>query len=118
MFDYLKEMIRLQTRMKVSLLSGALLGVVCIVGASLRATEALGGTYLFAFWYNRLLMGLVIGAFPLAPFVSKGVLRGAALGLLVSFAFYSGSGFVDPMGFWVGALYGVLIEYSAHRWAA
>ncbi len=112
------EMIWLDKRLQVALLSGAVLGVVCIVGASLRSAEALGGTYLLAFWYNRVLMGLMIGAFSGVPFLTKGAVRGAVLGLLVSFAFYSATGFADPVGFWVGPVYGILIEYAAHRWEA
>lgn len=93
------------------LIWGALLGVLCIVGASIRSTEDLSFGFLFAFWYNRLLMGLVIGLFPLWTF-KKSLIRGAVIGLLVSFAFYSATDFQDLIGFLVGVLYGVIIEYS------
>jgi hypothetical protein len=39
--------------------------------------------------------------------------RGALLGLLVSFAFYSSTGFEDIVGFIAGIVYGVIIEYAA-----
>jgi len=35
--------------------------VVCIFGASVKTGFDLQTSYLFAFWYNRLLMGFVIG---------------------------------------------------------
>ena len=101
--------------MKAALASGALLGVVCILGAWGRSGTVHGGSYFFAFWYNRLLMGGVIG---LAGNETgkPNLLRGAALGFLVSFAFYSSTGFHDLMGFLAGIAYGVIIELVASRW--
>lgn len=100
----------LTMRMKTSLILGALLGIVCIVGAQIRTSFSLDAIYLFSFWYNRVLMGLVIG---LAPRVSEkrtAIIRGAFLGLLVSFAFYSATGFSDFIGFFAGIVYGIIIE--------
>ena len=48
-------------RMVVSVITGALLGIICIIGAQLRSGFANEAYYLFAFWFNRLLMGIVIG---------------------------------------------------------
>ena len=106
----------LTRRMVVCLVTGALLGVVCIVGASIRSGFQYEAYFLFAFWYNRLLMGMVIGlagqlALPVVLY------RGAFLGLVVSFAFYSSIGFGDPVGFLAGIVYGVIIEYVAVRHA-
>lgn len=94
---------------------GALLGLVCVVGASIRSSEELSISFLFAFWYNRLLMGLVIGLFPLWTF-KESLIRGAIIGLLVSFAFYSATDFQDWIGFFVGVFYGVIIEYSLFQY--
>lgn len=96
-------------RVLIGIISGAILGVVCIVGASLRNSEPLGTTYLFAFWFNRVLIGLVIGL------ISKNTLKlrlvhGALFGTLVSFAFYSATAFKDIVGFLAGIVYGVLIS--------
>jgi len=102
--------------MKVSLLTGAILGVVCIVGASIRSGFDLNVTYLFAFWYNRLLMGFVIGLLDGRLGMPKVLYRGAGIGLLVSFAFYSSIGFGDPVGFVAGIIYGVIIEYVAFKY--
>jgi len=106
----------LTQRMKVSLITGAILGAVCIVGASIRSDFWLGATYLFAFWYNRLLMGFVIGLLDGKIGMPKVLYRGAFIGLIVSFAFYSSTGFGDPVGFIAGIIYGVIIEYVAIKY--
>ncbi len=106
----------LTQRMKVSLITGAILGVVCIIGASIRSGFDLNVTYLFAFWYNRLLLGFVIGLLDGRLGMPKVLYRGAGIGLLVSFAFYSSTGFGDPVGFVAGIIYGVIIEYVAFKY--
>jgi hypothetical protein len=100
-------------RMLICVVAGALLGVVCIVGAQLRSGFEREAAFLFSFWFNRLLMGIVIGlaAFKLSTIKALG--RGALLGLLVSFAFYSSTGFQDVIGFIAGIVYGVIIEFAA-----
>ncbi len=106
----------LTKRMKVSLVIGAILGVVCIVGASIRSGFGLDTIFLFAFWYNRLLMGFVVGLLDGKMGLPKVLYRGAGIGLLVSFAFYSSTGFNDPVGFIAGIIYGVIIEYVAFKY--
>ena len=71
--------------------------------------------YLFSFWFNRLLMGIVIGLAWSKLNTMQALARGAVLGLLVSFAFYSSTGFADLIGFIAGIAYGVIIEYVALR---
>lgn len=97
-------------RLIIGLITGALLGVVCIIGAQIRSGGEKDAVYLFAFWYNRVLMGGVIGliSFPLA-FKYK-LLRGAIIGIAVSFMFYASISFTDHIGFVVGAFYGMIIE--------
>lgn len=104
-------------RMAVSLIAGAILGVVCIIGATVRAGAGLGAVYLFAFWYNRLLLGFVIGMVDGQKALPYLLARGAVIGLIVSFAFYSSIGFGDPVGFIAGIIYGVLIEGAAFFFA-
>lgn len=97
-------------RMRIALLGGVLLGIVCIIGAYLRSGFTATPTFVFALWYNRVILGLVIGA-PWAKTSKKmAILRGALLGLLVSFAFYSSTGFQDPISFVAGIFYGVILE--------
>ncbi len=96
-------------KLLISLITGALLGVVCILGATLRYQESVTTLYLFSFWFNRLLMGLVIGLVDHNNTLIKRLLKGAFLGLFVSFAFYSATDFYDLTGFIVGLVYGVII---------
>ena len=103
-------------RMKVSLLSGAVLGVVCIVGALMRSGGTAGAAFLFALWFNRLLMGMVIGAISENAEGAELILRGGLMGLVVSFAFYSAAGFGDVVSFLAGIVYGVIIELVARRY--
>lgn len=109
-------------RLWVSLIAGALLGIVCIVGASVRGT---GGTeptlYLLALWYNRVVMGLLIGLAGGLQLVDRPwnlYLRGAVLGLLVSLAFFLSTNATDVVSFLAGVVYGVLIDWAAGRWGA
>lgn len=97
------------------LITGAILGVFCIIGASTRSPEPLTNIYLFAFWFNRLLMGFVIALLPSNLPLGKRLLRGAIIGLGVSFAFYSATEFYDLLGFLVGAIYGLIIEFVLYK---
>ena len=105
-------------RMKVSVATGAVLGVICIMGAWIRSGLEQDALYLFAFWYNRLLMGVVIGFAGVIHGLPKIIGRGVLLGLLVSFAFYSSTGFLDPLGFIAGIFYGVVIEYIGFKYTS
>ena len=100
-------------RFLVSIIAGAILGVVCVVGAQIRSSFDYSTAYLFSFWFNRLLMGIVIGLLVVEPNIKKALLRGAIIGIVISFAFYSSTGFNDHIGFLVGAVYGVIIEFVA-----
>jgi hypothetical protein len=100
-------------RMLICIITGALLGVVCIIGAQLRSGFERDAVYLFAFWFNRLLMGIVIGLAWSKLSTMQAIARGAILGFLVSFAFYSSTGFADLIGLIAGIVYGVIIEYVA-----
>lgn len=102
-------------RMKISLMLGVLLGVVCIIGASVRSGGEASVGFLFALWYNRVLMGLLIGAAWKNIGLPKALARGAFFGLLVSFAFYSATGFGDPISFLAGVVYGVIMEFTAYK---
>jgi hypothetical protein len=108
-------------RIRISLIAGAVLGVFCIVGGSVRGA---GGSdpvlYFLALWYNRVLMGLAIGLAGGWQLVDRPwnlYLRGAVLGLLVSLAFFLSTGVTDVVSFLAGVVYGVLIDWAAQRWA-
>ena len=97
-------------RMKEALIGGALLGIVCVVGAYIRSGSTASPIFVFSLWYNRVIIGLAVGAPWKATNQSKALLRGAILGLMVSFAFYSATNFQDPISFVAGLVYGALIE--------
>ena len=103
-------------RLKMSLIGGIILGLFCVAGAYVRSGFEASLTFVFALWYNRVLMGLVIGA--AWPKVTKkqAGMRGAILGLLVSFAFYATSGYVDVISFLAGIVYGIILELWLKRY--
>lgn len=98
-----------------SLIVGALLGIVCVVGASIRSGFTASPVFIFSLWYNRVILGLVIGAPWPQTSRNNALVRGAIMGLLVSFAFYSSTGFADSVSFGAGIVYGVLIELWLSR---
>lgn len=100
----------MKKRLIESLIGGVLLGLVCVVGASIRSGFTASPDFVFSLWYNRVILGLVIGAPWVTLSRNKAMLRGALFGLLVSFAFYSSTGFQDPISFLAGIVYGVILE--------
>lgn len=102
-------------RMITTLITGAILGIFCVIGANLRFGGELSSLYIFAFWFNRLLMGFVFGLFISDKNWKTRLLRGVLVGLFVSFAFYSATEFKDFTGFLVGGVYGVIIEFVAYK---
>ena len=90
---------------------GALLGIICVVGASLRASEPLSTLYLFSFWFNRVMMGFVFSLLPYIKTTLYKVVLGLSLGLLISFMFYSATEFQDLMGFLAGGMYGLILIF-------
>lgn len=102
-------------RMKISLILGVLLGIVCIIGATVRSGGQASISFMFALWYNRVLMGLLIGAAWKDIGLPKALARGAFFGLVVSFAFYSATAFGDIVSFLAGVIYGVIIELAAYK---
>lgn len=102
-------------RLKVSILMGVILGVFCIIGAMIRSGNQRDALWLFSLWYNRLLMGLLIGLPWSNISLPKTIVRGAILGLFVSFAFYSATGFDDTVSFLAGIVYGMIIEGVAYK---
>lgn len=105
----------MEERMKKSLLAGALLGIVCVIGAYVRNNFSVDMYFVSGLWYNRVIIGLVIGSQTKILEKKQALVRGAVLGLAVSLAFYITTGFADPMSFIAGIVYGVIIEYWLSR---
>ena len=101
-------------RILITTITGAILGIFCIVGANWRYGGDLSTAYLFAFWFNRVVMGFVIGLVICKGPFWKMIVRGALFGLLIGFMFYSATEFFDLTGFLVSAVYGIIIELVAY----
>ena len=97
-------------RLVQSLIGGVLLGIVCVIGASVRSGFTASPIFVFALWYNRVIIGLTIGAPWPKTSRNQALLRGGVIGLMVSFAFYSATAFQDPVSFVAGIVYGVILE--------
>ncbi|MEC9485312.1 MAG: hypothetical protein UMR38_05500 [Candidatus Izemoplasma sp.] len=106
----------MKNRIIVGLITGAILGVLCIIGANLRYSNSLSNAYLFAFWYNRLIMGFVIALLPKNKNVVLRLVRGLIIGVLISFMFYSSTDFMDVTGFLAGGVYGIIITLAIDYW--
>jgi hypothetical protein len=98
----------------IGLSVGAILGGVCILGANIRYTNTLPNRYLFAFWFNRFLMGFVFVLLPFNLKISHKIIRGIVIGLFVSYSFYIATNYNDFIGFIVGGVYGVILELAIH----
>lgn len=98
----------------LAILTGAILGIFCILGGSFRLGWQGNQMLLFSLWYNRFVMGLLIGLAGEIVIV-KGkwnwFIRGACLGLFVSAAYFFTSGAFDWVSFIAGSIYGVIIEF-------
>jgi hypothetical protein len=112
--DIIKEII-MTKKLKVSVISGALLGIFCIIGGGIRMGYSGNELYLFALWYNRLIMGILIGLSKMDTGIN-GLLKGGFLGLIVSLAFYLSTGMNDLVSFLAGIIYGVIIVAAARKY--
>ncbi|MBU0494127.1 MAG: hypothetical protein KKA73_23975 [Chloroflexi bacterium] len=112
-------MLQKNRRLIVSLITGALLGLVCVVGVGWRVGGLAGNEwFLFAMWYNRVIMGLVIGLAADLEFVhhpANRYIRGLILGALVSAAIFFSTEMRDIPALFAGIVYGPIIEFVA-RW--
>ena len=107
-------------RLAIGILMGAFLGIFCILGVGLRIGFEDNLVFLFAMWYNRVVMGLVIGLAGGLRFLDSKynlVLRGFVLGLLVTAAITFTSEFRDWPSFFAGLAYGVIIDWVATRYS-
>ena len=95
-------------KLKVSIISGSLLGIICIIGGGIRMGFSGNALHLFALWYNRLIMGILIGLTKMDSGIT-GLVKGGFLGLIVSFAFFLSTGMNDLISFLAGIVYGVII---------
>ena len=110
----------MKKRLAIGLLTGAVLGVFCIVGVGLRVGFEGNRGFLFAMWYNRVVMGLVIGlagGLKLVDSEQNVLVRGFVLGLVVTTAITLSTEFRDWPSFFAGLAYGVIIDWVATRYS-
>lgn len=111
-------------RVGTSIILGALLGVLCIVGVGQRifAGDYMGNwLYLIGMWYNRVVMGLVIGLAGEIVIIKSdseknlpnALLRGLLLGIFVSSAIFISDAYQDVMSLLAGFAYGIVIDLAA-----
>jgi hypothetical protein len=111
-------------RIAIATLTGALLGVLCIIGVGVRI---LGGytantVYLLAVWYNRVIMGLLIGTSGHITIIKStkeknygnAIFRGLIFGLIITSAtLLLSTTIFDVMGWFAGLVYGPVIDLVA-----
>ncbi len=106
-------------RLLISVLTGAVLGILCIVGVGTRIGFNGNELFLFAMWYNRVIMGLLIGLASDLKIIDSDknyLVRGFILGLMVTLAITFTSEFRDWLSFFAGIAYGLIIDFVATRW--
>lgn len=105
----------LNSKMLASIITGILLGIVCIIGVGIRLGFSGNQLFLLAMLYNRFIMGIVVGLATREK-GNKVLYQGAVLGFLVSLALYLSTGFRDPVAFIAGIFYGIIIAVIARRY--
>jgi hypothetical protein len=110
-------------RIAIATLTGAILGVLCIIGVGGRIP---GGyfpniVFLIGMWYNRVIMGMLIGFAGSMTLIGgsgeknlrNAVVRGLLFGILVSFAIFLSTEFRDIPSLFAGFAYGPIIDLVA-----
>ena len=110
-------------RLGIAILTGALLGILCIIGVGARIP---GGylvniIFLIGMWYNRVIMGLVIGLADEIVIIkgennrmwANAIIRGLLFGISVSVAIFLSTEFRDIPSLFAGIAYGVIIDLVA-----
>lgn len=108
----------MRKRLLLALGAGAVLGLICVLGASVRLGWAGNELLILSLFYNRLVMGLLIGLardLRIIPGKLNWLLRGGLLGILVSAAYFLTAGAGDWTSFLVGGVYGILIELTLNN---
>jgi len=101
-------------------MTGAILGILCIIGVGTSIGFSGNLVYLIGMWYNRVIMGLVIGFAGSWQFFkgkNNPLARGFVLGFVISLALFLSTELRDPVGFGAGIIYGIIIDYVASKYA-
>jgi hypothetical protein len=98
---------------------GAILGIFCIIGVSQRIPSYVFNetAYLAAAWYNRVVMGMIIGLAGDLEIIKNGskttnsIIRGAIFGALVSIGFGLLGQTVEITFFMAGIVFGIINDF-------
>ncbi len=97
---------------------GMLLGIFCILGVSQRIPTYVFNdvSYLAAAWYNRVIMGIIIGLAGELELIknsktTNSILRGAIIGAIVSVEFGIFGQTLEIMFFFAGIMFGVINDF-------
>jgi len=101
-------------RFAFSVFLGGVLGIFCIIGVGLRFGFVGNELFLLATWYNRIILGIVIGLLPKTRFNT--IIRGGFFGLVISLSLFLATNFVDVLGFFAAIVYGMIIDYTASKY--
>lgn len=104
----------MKKRVIYSTLFGAVLGIFCIIGAIQRFGYNGNEIFFIALWYNRIIMGFVIGLSGKIVIVKgkrNSIIRGVILGAVIGGEFFLASGMKDINGFYAALVYGLLIDF-------
>lgn len=100
-------------RILIGTTTGAILGLFCIIGVGIR-TNFEDTWFLFAMWWNRVVMGFVFGImrpeFKILNSKSS-LIRGGIIGAIVSSSIFVTSEFRDIPAFLAGIVYGVILDF-------
>ncbi|OKY79018.1 MAG: putative membrane protein [Candidatus Methanohalarchaeum thermophilum] len=109
-------------RLKITTLTGALLGIFCIIGVGLRLGFKGNEWYLFGMWYNRVVMGITIGFaenWKIIPGkenqTKNAIIRGLILGTIITSAILFSTNFKDIPSWGAGLAYGIIIDLIATK---
>jgi hypothetical protein len=110
-------------RLGIAVLTGALLGILCIIGVGSRIPGGyfVNAIYLIGMWYNRVIMGIVIGFAEDITIIKSEretnwvntVIRGLIFGVIISIAIFLSTEFRDIPSLFAGFVYGVIIDIVA-----
>lgn len=110
-------------RIGIAVIVGALLGVLCIIGVGSRIPGNYSNVvYLTAVWYNRVIMGLMVGLAGGITIIKSdkeknfvnAIVRGLIIGVIITSAtLLLSETILDWLGWLAGVAYGPIIDVIA-----
>jgi hypothetical protein len=113
---------KIYLRILISALLGAILGIFCIIGVNQRLPVnplPSPAIYLLGAWYNRFIMGILIGLAGELHFLTEkyriweAIIRGLIIGALVSVSFAFLQQELTWTYFFAGIAYGLIIDLAS-----